>query len=510
MVHQMMKKFSQLIILLLLFSNSSLLFAGDWIVAARQFSYPKKQDSALTRGLAQTIPEKVLDQVLQYSSREILSDEKNQRKLYELKNQRTSLFLQLSAQVQLRDALVLTVTDEKTLEKKITEAELKLAEIKAKIDQNLETQKEILNHTYVEPEKETDFLTKAFTKPENTALIENIALYKNDSSVLYEFEEKNKDLPLNSEAVEKELVSKGIKGFISGNINVYSQYITVTLELHSYPGASSLITLKEYGNLDDIDTIAFNLASELGPAITNALPAVLYIKGLSENIQVYIDNKLVSENVEKYSVPAGVHTLEFTGKEYKSAGTSYYFEGNKNYTIDVNLEKLEPKNISIKPLSPVIGSFYANGVQAQTVEEETVLSINGNSVLGQFITQDNAVTFYYIAEENLNNGQTYSVAIKDFDTGSYIEKRRRWMYTSYSVLVSSLIPAFFCQGQANSYIAAGNAGFLKTEKDIQTANGWITASNVATGVSVGCGIWFVYELIRYLYAANKVLPVEAK
>ena len=41
------------------------------------------------------------------------------------------------------------------------------------------------------------------------------------------------------------------------------------------------------------------------------------------------------------------------------------------------------------------------------------------------------------------------------------------------------------------------------------AKKWQTASNVTAGISIGCGVWFVYELVRYLIAANQVLPATA-
>lgn len=502
------KKAFILIIIFLALKGASC-FAKDWVIGAEAFSFPEKQNNAVTRGLSKTVPEKILEQLLQYSTREILSDETNQRKLYELKNQRTSLFLQLSAEIKKRDALVLSYSD-KAYEKKLKEAENKIVDIQSQIDKNLTTQKAIIENTYIEPEIHTDFLSKKFQTEEESKVIEKIALYKNDSSSLYEVSQNNNAASKECSAFEKEIVSAGINGLLTGHINVYSQYITVTIELTVYPGAKTIAVLKEYGLVDEIDIIALSIVSELNNAITNSLPSVVTISGLPEDGKIYVDNKLLPDKTKSFSVDSGVHSFEFIAKDYKNAGTSYFFEGNQKYTIDVQMEELNPKTILLRTKTPVIGSFYANGIEGKIEEEKTVLSINGKSVLGQFISEDNTNSFFYISAQNLADEKVYDIPVNFQDTSDYIEKRRRWMYTSYSVLVTSLIPVFYCKGQVNSYVNANSLGYLTTDEDLAKANKWITASNVTTGISIGCGIWFAYELVRYLYAANKVLPVEVK
>jgi len=81
------------------------------------------------------------------------------------------------------------------------------------------------------------------------------------------------------------------------------------------------------------------------------------------------------------------------------------------------------------------------------------------------------------------------------------------MYGSYSVLICSLLPAFYCYGNSH-----GTAVAYNNDRGISydEAKKWQTASNVTMGISCACGAFFVYELIRYLKAANSVLPYEAK
>ena len=39
---------------------------------------------------------------------------------------------------------------------------------------------------------------------------------------------------------------------------------------------------------------------------------------------------------------------------------------------------------------------------------------------------------------------------------------------------------------------------------------WETRRKICGGISLTCGAIFIYELVRYLVAANSVLPYEAK
>ena len=42
------------------------------------------------------------------------------------------------------------------------------------------------------------------------------------------------------------------------------------------------------------------------------------------------------------------------------------------------------------------------------------------------------------------------------------------------------------------------------------AEKWQTATNVTRFITIGCGVFWGYELVRYLIAANSVLPQNAR
>ena len=73
------------------------------------------------------------------------------------------------------------------------------------------------------------------------------------------------------------------------------------------------------------------------------------------------------------------------------------------------------------------------------------------------------------------------------------------MYNSYSILMISLIPHFVAKGQYNA------------RKDTTNGAGiWDVGSKVTSAIAIGCGTWFVYNLVRYFIAADSVIPAEPK
>ena len=89
---------------------------------------------------------------------------------------------------------------------------------------------------------------------------------------------------------------------------------------------------------------------------------------------------------------------------------------------------------------------------------------------------------------------------------AYIDKRRKIMYASYSVFVLSLIPTFYTYG---NYVNYANM-YKNNQIDYKTAKSWENATNTTRFITIGCGLFWGYELVRYLIAANSVLPQNAK
>ena len=115
-----------------------------WIVAAEKFSITRNTEEvdSVKSSVQEMLPERIVENLSSSSYRTILSDEELDRTLYSLKNERISLFLQLSSAVRTRDAVFLNNYSDRQLKAALKDEEKKINEIQKKIDDNLLLQKE--------------------------------------------------------------------------------------------------------------------------------------------------------------------------------------------------------------------------------------------------------------------------------------------------------------------------------------------------------------------------------
>ena len=522
----MTRKFRLTLTLLLLFSFQG--FAAttnsDWVVAAQKFSYTRNQTGSVADGIAVMFPARILEKLSSNMYRNIQTDEKASRELYKLRQERNSLFLQLSSEIKKRDSLFLEKYTQSELNSKLSEADKKVQDIKTKLADNLKRQKELETQTAVDVAlTQNDASKKSLFSSTQSEESEKISLYKNDISTLFNPSEAAAEGGVKSAAFEKEVVNAKINCLITGKITAYDEYMSITVEAIIYPGAQIFSTITEIGSVDDADLIASNIVRELAPAITNSMPVTVKITVLepaySDSLKMYIDDVLYNNLNQEFTIDSGVHFIQFTADGYKNAGTSYYFEGNKYYDINVTLVPLEMKTVYVATKNNLSGDFLINGVAAQKLSDgKSKIIINGNAVLGEFITEDKNSAFIYLSEKKLNDQALYIAKVKPIDHSDYIEKSRRRMYVSYSVLVTSLIPSIITNGRLNNYVKLFNdtnrikqletQGVLEEKRNEMQI--WNTTALVCTGVSIAAGVWFVFELYRYFTAANSVLPANTK
>lgn len=500
---------------------------AKWTIAAQKFDFAKGQnDSSINRALSETIPVSILEKLNKNLERNVLPDEVYSRKSKELLKSRQSLFLQLSSAYQKRDALFLENISQKALEKKIKEEEKKIKEIQKKIDDNLqeqnelilktETQLEQINKNNVSKNSNSEFelyknlFTSIFKNEKSLIQKEQIVFYQNDYSVLYEPSEKTKKLnPLSNDFAE-EIFSKNINTLMTGTITKYGDYLSVKVEVVLYPNAKTIGSFLEIGSLDDLDFITSSLANQIVPSLTNSMPVKVNVRispsELQNETKIYIDDVLFKSN-ESFILESGVHNVQFVADNYQSVGTDYYFEGNTQYYIDVKLKEKKDGQITLALVKPVFGEIFVNG---QSVEKETnrksKIVINGNEILGEFLSEDGESAFFYIPQKQILDDNFVSINPKPFDREKYIDTRRKWMYGSYSLLIVSLIPTFISAGELNNAVKRYNDGIWNYNK----AKPYENVYTICSSISIGCGVLFVFELIRYFYAANSVLPQKAK
>ncbi len=521
----MTRKF-RLFLTLLIFSSN--VFAAttqsEWIIGAQKFSFTRNQTGSVANGIAVMFPARILEKLSSNMYRNLYKDEKAERELYKLRQEKNSYFLQLSSEIKKRDSLFLDKYSKSELDRKIEAQNKKIQEIKTKLDDNLKRQHE-LEETVAEEQTmvvQNVSAKKSFFSSQSIES-EKISLYKNDISALFSPSKLAAESGIKSAVFEKEVVNAKINCLITGQITAYDEYLAVTIEAVVFPGRKIVTTITEIGSIDDADFMASNIASALAPAITNSMPVTIQIT-VSEpssynQVQTYIDDILYNTTDQAFTIDSGVHFIQFTAEGYRNAGTNYYFEGNKYYEINVTLEPLQTKTVYIGSKNDLDGKFLVNGLPSKVLSDgKSKIEINGNAVLGEFITEEKTSAFIYIPENKLEDEALYTAKLKPLDHSEYIEKYRKKMYLSYSILVTSLVPTIVTTGRLKSYttlfenqtqrdLLQSQDNYLDFLKDAQI---WSVTSKVFTGISVACGVWFVFELYRYFNAANSVLPVSTK
>lgn len=497
-----------------------------WTIASQKFVFAKGQsDSSINKALSETIPVSILEKLNKNLERNVMPDEIYSRKSKELLKSRQSLFLQLSSAYQKRDTLFLENISQKALEKKIKEEEKNIREIQKKIDDNLKEQAELSLKTEAQLEQINNNVSEnnnselelykqlfknIFKNEKSVIQKEQIVFYKNDYSVFYDPSEKTKNLSPLSKEFADEIFSKNINTLMTGTITKYGEYLSVKVEVILYPNAKVIGSFVEIGSIDDLEFITSSLANQIVPSLTNSMPVKVIVRidppELQNITRIYIDDVLFNSS-ESFILESGVHNVQFVADNYQTIGTDYYFEGNTQYSIDVKLTEKKDGQITLALVKPVFGDIFANG---QPVEKETnrksKISINGNEILGEFLSEDGENAFFYIPQKQLLEDNFVSINPKPYDREKYIDTRRKWMYGSYSLLIVSLIPTFISAGELNNAVKLYNDGIW----DYNKAKPYENTANICSAISIGCGVLFVFELIRYFYAANSVLPQKAK
>ncbi len=507
-----------------------------WTLAAEKFTLSQKSSSAAVDSICSTLPALVLEQLAENLERVPRGREKLDRSLYELQKARIDLFLQLSKEVKTRDSILLNDYSSKKLKIKLRESENKIAAIQKKIDENLLQvkkenekyalqieadeirRKQIEEGRVVEEQKEKNSFSELFKemskKNNDTPVIENVVLYQNDFSKFFDAGDEKRSQGYSSYVFEKACVDASINGLLTGKITIYGSYVSCAISLYQYPGGRVIGSAMDVGSIDDLRLLAVSLALQITPRIADSMPVMLDISVAPEaalkKLVVTIDGIIYRNISRPILVQSGVHSVTFASDGFDTVSSSYGFSGSRNFKIDVEMKETQSGNVKIRLAKPFSGDIFGNGVFGGSVTPESpfgTIKVNNKDVLGHFLDSDGSSVNFLIPAKLLKDGEFLSVNAKPFDRSDYIEKRRRWMYASYSALIVSLIPTFYVYG--NSY-AKSQAYNNNVDISFDEAKRWQTASNVMVGVSATAGAFFVYELIRYLVAAENVLPKPAK
>ena len=525
------------VLIFLFFSTAAVSESYVWTVGAEKFKYSKGQkEDAVTSSIAETIPSEILEKLSNSIKRNVMPDEQYERTAYKLRTERQSLYLQLTSEYKKRDSIVINTISDSKLKAGIKAEEKKIAEIEEKIKRNIEKQKQELNETerrmnyissglYLEEQKEKneidlyrELFKNIFVKEESYLTEERLAFYQKDVTALFIPSEKDSE-SYDSQLFEKEVYSAGINALITGTISEYEGFISVSVDLYIYPGAKKSGSVMEVGTVSDVDFITSSISRQLLPYLANAMPVEIFVTleppEAAAVAGIYIDDVLQKSEDGRFVLDSGIHNIQFVSEGYRTAGTTYFFDGNKKYNINVQFEKRTVGALQIGLRKALDGSLYANSEKALTVEgsiagefgeRKSQISINGNVILGEFIAENGESAFFYIPKKLNFDGNYVTIKPVPRNRSTYINTRRKWMYGSYTLFMISLIPTFYTYGNYLNQVRLYKDGLA----DYESARGWQNATNITRIISIGCGVFWGYELVRYLLAADSVLPQNAR
>ncbi len=344
--------------------------------------------------------------------------------------------------------------------------------------------------------------------------VENVVLYKNDFNQLFDAGQEKRALGYDSYDFEKACVDSGINGLLTGKVTIYGGFVSVAISLYQFPGGRLIGSAMDVGTIDELKALATSLSMQMTPKIADSMPVELLIsvtpEEAQENFLVTIDDVVYKNPENGIIVQSGIHTVTFSSKGYDSISGTYNFSGNRIFDVAVELLESHEGEANVRLVKPYAGDIFGNGIFGGSVDELNPygkIKVNNKVVLGHFVSTDGLPAEFIIPVKYLEDRSYLQVKTKPFDRSEYIEHRRKWMYASYSALIVSLIPTFYCYGNSNAAALSYNHDYGTSYDE---AKKWQTASNVTVGISVGAGVFFVYELVRYLMAANTVLPAKAK
>ena len=116
-----------------------------------------------------------------------------------------------------------------------------------------------------------------FSPEESIIQKEEISVYRDDYTALFTFPENLRDLDITDPACEKVVVSAGINTLITGRFSKYGDYISIYIDIYSYPGARKIGSVSEVGSADDLELINTSLVMQMIPIFVNSLPVQLEI-----------------------------------------------------------------------------------------------------------------------------------------------------------------------------------------------------------------------------------------
>ncbi|MBO6099900.1 MAG: hypothetical protein J6P07_01025, partial [Spirochaetaceae bacterium] len=332
-----------------------------------------------------------------------------------------------------------------------------------------------------------------------------IKIWQNDSSRL--FDDRREDE--NFYDFEKRVLDEHISGIISGSVVERSGFLSITVELAVFPGGIITATLNDVGSLEDLPSLAAIMAKELYPYVLNSKPVQLHFEIMPEDAakkaRIYIDGAL-PQDVAEIEVENGKHQVYIYSDGYEAKHFNYAFTETDEFIIQVKMSPKKIVNVAFEAQT-ANQSLYAQGLPVENPEH---VQLEKGTTLGEVSAENGNRRFYIVKNKTdrtdskndplVHGTITFQSAMDDYTAS--IEKQRTNLYNSYALLLFSVPMLFFSKGMS---IATRNS-VLYGRDDSSAADQWEMYYKYSQGVSITLGANFLFQLGRYLYTANKILP----
>ena len=133
--------------------------------------------------------------------------------------------------------------------------------------------------------------------------------------------------------------------------------------------------------------------------------------------------------------------------------------------------------------------------------------IPAKTLIGEALHGDARTYFIHEYTDTTEGTRSVIIPVNRVNTEQRIERQRKVLYWSLGLLYCSLPVSMISRGIAMNKMQAYNDGRIEpTQENIDEINNWVMVSDISRGVSIALGVNFLFQLVRYLIAADQTIP----
>ncbi len=465
------------------------MFAEDasWVIAAERFS--ATGISSYYEAYSRALPLLVLSEISRTTSRRILPNERKARELQILFASRLKLIRERSNLVLARDKILLSSEPALSKKQKTGEAEVKIRKKETEIaTTEKKVQKLLADHSGFEAD------------PGSPASISRLAVWKSGTELFVRPPET---------ALSAALASSGIAVLVTGTMEDIGGYLFVTIRLDTGIQGIPIVSVSDAAAYEDLSFLVTSLSARLVPEVAMREPVTLHFSVKPETARVFIDGRLQEDNTHSVTVFAGEHSVSVTAPGFITATRTAIFEKAQQFAVDITLEKEKEVTVAFDTASAGADLFLHTRYFGET---PVTITIPRLPAVGEILAGD-VHTFFIFDPDRLSGEGESHLTIKPnrIGTEERIEKTRSALYWSLGALYISLPFSMLTYGiSLNKYQAYQDGKLAETEAVMNEINGWARAAQMTRYVSIGLGCNVIFQLVRYLFAAEQATPQFAE